>query len=103
MIIFTGFQARGTLGRKIVDGAQNVSIFNDKYKVRAKTYFMGGLSAHADGEDLLTYVKKIMNGKLKKVYLVHGDMDEAVPLQEKIETSNDLDVDIPQSLTQVRL
>lgn len=103
MIIITGFQARGTLGRKILEGADKVWIFNTKYKVHARVRFMGGLSAHADGNNLLEYVQKIKNGRLKKVYLIHGDIEEATALQEKIEGSNNIDVDIPQSATQINV
>ena len=102
MIIITGFQARGTLGRKILDRAPKVSIFNDEFEVRAKTYFMGGLSAHADGEDLLQYVKNAQNGRLKKVYLVHGEIEESQAIQQKIQTLN-ISADIPQSLTTVTI
>ncbi len=101
VIVITGFQARGTLGRKILEGEKKVWIFNDEYNVRAKVYFMGGLSAHADGNDLFEYVQKTNTGKLKKIYLIHGDIEEARALQDKIESSDAVDVDIPQSLTRV--
>ncbi len=103
IILLTGFQARGTLGRKILDGAHTVSIFNNDYDVRAKVYFMGGLSAHADGNDLVEYVKNIKDGVLKKVYLVHGDIEESRALQERLVSLDHIDVDIPQSLTQITI
>jgi metallo-beta-lactamase family protein len=102
MVIFTGFQARGTLGRKILEGAPKVQIFNDDFDVRAKIHFMGGLSAHADGNDLLQYVKDTGNGRLKKVYLVHGEIEEARVLQDKIKGLG-LEADIPQSHTHVTI
>jgi metallo-beta-lactamase family protein len=102
MIILTGFQARGTLGRKILQREPRVYIFNDEFDLRAQTYFIGGLSAHADGDDLLQYVKDSGNGRLKKVYLVHGEIEEAQALQQRIEELG-LEVDIPQSLTQVSI
>lgn len=102
-IVITGFQARGTLGRKILDGADKVRIFNNDYKVRAKVHFMGGLSAHADGEDLLEYVKACNNGRLKKVFLIHGDLDAAFALQNDIQKSQKVDVAIPQSMTQASI
>jgi metallo-beta-lactamase family protein len=101
IIVITGFQARGTLGRKILEGASRVSIFNDEYKVRAKIYFMGGMSAHADGNDLLEYVKNVRNGRLKKIYLIHGEIGECKALQERIESECKIDVDIPQNLTRI--
>jgi metallo-beta-lactamase family protein len=102
MIILTGFQARGTLGRKILERASKIYIFNDEFDLRAKTHFIGGLSAHADGDDLLQYVKDSGDGRLKKVYLVHGEIEEAQALQQKIKELG-LDVDIPQSLTQTSI
>ncbi len=101
IIVITGFQARGTLGRKILEGEKKVWIFNEEYRVKATVYFMGGLSAHADGNDLFEYVQKTNTGHLKKIYLIHGDVEEARALQRKIESSDTIDVDIPQSLTQV--
>jgi metallo-beta-lactamase family protein len=103
IIVITGFQARGTLGRKILEGADKVWIFNNEYKVRAQVHFMGGLSAHADGHDLLEYVKNSSNGRLKKIFLIHGDLDEAYALQNDIQNSRDIDVDIPQSMTRVQI
>lgn len=103
IIVITGFQARGTLGRKILEKSEKIKIFNDQYAVRAKVFFMGGLSAHADGNDLTEYVKSCKNGRLKKVYLIHGDIEEAIALQSKLETLDSLDADIPQSLTRVQV
>ncbi len=103
MIIITGFQARGTLGRKLLEGANRVSIFHDRYDVRAKVYFMGGLSAHADGDDLFNYVSSLKDNRLKKVFLVHGEIDEAMALSERIKSRLNLDVDIPQYLTRVTI
>ncbi|MGB3478197.1 MAG: MBL fold metallo-hydrolase [bacterium] len=101
IIVITGFQARGTLGRKILEGADKIWIFNEDYKMRAKVYFMGGLSAHADGGDLLEYVKSCNSGRLKKIFLIHGDIEEALALQRAIQTAENIDVDIPQSMTEV--
>ncbi len=102
MIVLTGFQARGTLGRKILEREPKVYIFNDEFELRAQTYFIGGLSAHADGDDLLEYVKQSSNGRLKKVYLVHGEIEESQALQKRIEQLG-IEVDIPQSLTHVNV
>lgn len=103
LIIITGFQARGTLGRKLLDGAERVSIFNDEYEVRAKLYFMAGLSAHGDGDDLFNYVQMIKNGRLKKVFLVHGEIEEATALSERIKSRLNIEVEIPQYLTRVNI
>jgi metallo-beta-lactamase family protein len=101
IIIMTGFQARGTLGRRILEGSKKVHIFNDAYTVRAKVYFMGGLSAHADGNDIVEFMHNCNGNTLKKVYLIHGDVEASSALQDKIESRFSLDVDIPQSMTHV--
>jgi metallo-beta-lactamase family protein len=101
MIVITGFQARGTLGRKILEGEQSVHIFNDEYTVRAKVYFMGGLSAHADGDDIVEYIQGCDGSTLKKIYLIHGDIEESLALQKKITSRFSIDTDIPQSMTHV--
>ena len=102
IIILTGFQASGTLGRKILDGYKEVFIFDTKFYVNAKVYFMAGLSAHADSNDLIEFVKKIKNHRLKKVFLIHGEITEAVALKERIESLG-IETEIPESMTNVVL
>lgn len=103
MIIMTGFQARGTLGRKILDGQEKIRIFNDEFKVRAGISFMGGLSAHADGDDLERYVAQMDHGRLKKIFLIHGDIEEASALKQAIASSRNIETYIPESLTNTTL
>ncbi len=103
MIVFTGYQAHGTLGRKILEGAQSVRIFDNEYEVQARIYSMDGLSAHADGDDLFNYVTKIKGQRLKEVYLIHGEIDEAIALQQRIESLNNIKVMIPESMTRVTI
>lgn len=69
-IVFVGFQAVGTLGRDLVDGNEFVSIFGEKYKVRAKVHTIGGFSSHADKDILIDWLN---SGKAGKVFLVHGE------------------------------
>ncbi|MCK7594976.1 MBL fold metallo-hydrolase RNA specificity domain-containing protein [Pseudomarimonas salicorniae] len=73
-IIFVGYQARGTLGRQLVDGADFVNIFGEKIRVRARRHTIGGLSAHADQGQLAAWYGHF-NGH-PPVALVHGE-DEA--------------------------
>lgn len=103
MIVITGFQARGTLGRRILEGSKTVYIFNDEYTVRAKVYFIGGLSAHADGNDITEYIQSCNGSTLKKIYLIHGDIEESIALQDKIESRFSINTDIPQSMTRVQI
>jgi metallo-beta-lactamase family protein len=70
-ILITGFQAEGTLGRKLVEGRKNVFIHGDEYPVSAKVHTIGGLSAHGDQDDLLRWLSGFA-GK-PEVFVVHGE------------------------------
>jgi metallo-beta-lactamase family protein len=70
-IVFPGYQAEGTLGRQLVDGARKVKLFGDWIEVHAHRHTVGGLSAHADQAGLLDWYAQI--GARAPVYLVHGE------------------------------
>ena len=71
-ILITGFQAAGTLGRRIVDGAKEVRIFDTKVPVRADVYTLGGLSAHADQAALLGWLGHFRQAP-QRTFIVHGE------------------------------
>jgi metallo-beta-lactamase family protein len=71
-IVFAGFQAQGTLGRRIVDGAKTVRIFGEPYAVRAKVFTIGGLSAHADQAALLGWLGQFRRPP-RQTWVVHGE------------------------------
>jgi metallo-beta-lactamase family protein len=71
-LIITGFQAAGTLGRRIVDGAREVRIFGIPVAVRADVYTIGGLSAHADQDALLQWLSRFRQPP-KHTFVVHGE------------------------------
>ena len=73
-VVFVGYAARGTLARRIVDGAKVVKIFGEEIQVRASIYTIGGFSAHADCEELFSWHQK--TGKPAKTFLVHGEEDK---------------------------
>jgi len=75
-IIFTGFQAAGTLGRRLVDGAKEVKIFGIPVPVRADIYTIGGLSAHADQAGLLGWLKHFQRAP-QRTFVVHGEAENA--------------------------
>lgn len=70
-LVFVGYQAEGTLGRRLVDGAQSVRIFGEEIEVHAQRHTVGGLSAHADQPGLLAWYGGFTNRP--PVYLVHGE------------------------------
>jgi metallo-beta-lactamase family protein len=72
-VVFVGFAAQGTLGRRILDGAKRVHIFGIEIEVRAHIYTIGGFSAHADQRELLSWHGAI--GKPAQTFLVHGETE----------------------------
>jgi metallo-beta-lactamase family protein len=85
-IFVTGYQARGTLGRRILDGAKWIEIFKDRLKVRAEVFLHNELSAHADRNQLQDYAEGIKG--LKKVFLVHGEPHQADDLKEQLRAAH---------------
>jgi metallo-beta-lactamase family protein len=83
-IVFVGFQAAGTLGRRIVDGAKNVRLFREVYPVRAKVFTINGLSAHADQQALLGWLAHFKRPP-RQTWVVHGEPLAAHALREQIE------------------
>lgn len=75
-VVITGFQAAGTLGRRLVDGARRVRIFGEEVPVRAGIYTIGGLSAHADQQGLLDWLGKFA-APPKHTFVVHGEAETA--------------------------
>lgn len=73
-IVFVGYQAEGTLGKMLVEGATEVTLFGEVISVGAEIYNLGGFSGHADQKSLLAWISGFQQ-KPKKVFLVHGEAD----------------------------
>lgn len=73
-IVFVGYQAEGSLGRMIVEGAQEVTLFGEKINVKAQIHNLQGFSGHADKEGLMTWLRGFIQ-EPKQVFLIHGEMD----------------------------
>ena len=71
-IVFVGYQAEGTTGRRIVEGAKTIRLFNEDIAVKAKIWTIGGFSAHAGQRQLLEWLGNFQNKKMP-VFLVHGE------------------------------
>ncbi len=95
-IIIVGFQAQGTTGRQIVDGAKTVTLFGEKVAVRAKVFTIGGFSAHADQKALLEWVGHFTQKSRPRVFVVHGEPSSSDALAREIRRQFGLDVYVPQ-------
>ncbi|MBC7927772.1 MAG: MBL fold metallo-hydrolase [Bryobacteraceae bacterium] len=93
-VLITGFQAQNTLGRKIVDGQQEIPIFGEPYRLRAEVVKLNELSGHADQRELLTWLKPAISG-LKRIFLVHGELQAQTALARAIGELYDVPVTIP--------
>jgi len=82
-LLFVGYQAVGTLGRVLVDGAEEIRIYHEKIKVRANIHMINGFSAHADQSDLLHWMSEFKT--LDKVFLVHGEPDKQAIFKQAIQ------------------
>ena len=94
-ILFVGYQAQGTLGRAIVNGAKKVKIFGEEIAVNAKIEYIEGYSGHADQEWLLNFIYSFFK-KPKQIILVHGEEEAKNVLKQEIERTTDIPVTIPK-------
>lgn len=93
-LLFAGFQAEGTRGRKILDGAERVRIFGESVPVRARVETIHGLSAHADASELMDWVKAAPKPP-KRVFVVHGEPTPAETFASKIRKELGWSVSVP--------
>ena len=92
-VVFVGFQAGGTLGRRLVDGAERVSIMGNDIAVRAQIHTLGGYSAHAGRRELLNWAKTI--GGEPEFHLVHGEQEALAAFRESLESELGIRASIP--------
>lgn len=84
LILFVGYAAAHTLARKIIDGETEVNVFGEPHKVKAEVKSMDYFSAHADQGELIDYLRLNDKNRLKNVFLVHGEEEQALPFREKL-------------------
>ena len=94
-ILFVGYQAPGTLGYNIVNGAKKVKIFGEEVAVNARIEYIEGYSGHADQEGLMNFVYSFRSQRPKHIFLVHGEEDSQEVLKQKIEEEVNIPVSIP--------
>ena len=101
-VVFVGYQAEGTLGRRILEGEKDLKILGEKIHVNAKIHSIEGFSGHADQRDLLDWLggfRKMPKG----IFLVHGEQDSKEILARKIKEEYNYDVMIAETLEEFHL
>ncbi len=101
-IVFVGYQAEGTMGRYLKEGAKEVKLFGETIGVKAEIHNLEGFSGHADRDDLLNWIGGFKE-KPKKVFLVHGESESKKELASRIKSDFDLDVFVVEDYTEVEL
>ncbi|MFO1455673.1 MAG: MBL fold metallo-hydrolase [Steroidobacteraceae bacterium] len=95
-VLITGFQAQGTLGRRLVDGAKRVRIFGEELPVRASIHTLGGLSAHADQPALLAWARHF-DPPPRQAFVLHGEATAATALAARLEADLGWRVVVPEA------
>lgn len=100
-IIIAGYQAYGTLGRRLVDGAKNIRLWGETIRVNATVHTVGGLSAHADQSVLMDWYNHFNNRP--PLVLVHGETRAMEVLQQRMQTEHNVRVHMAQLGEQIDL
>jgi metallo-beta-lactamase family protein len=101
-ILFVGYQAAGTLGRQIVDGAETVRILGQYYPVRARIAQLHGFSAHADRDELFRWLSSLKRAP-KHVFITHGEAEVAESFGNFLREKTGWDISIPDYLAETEL
>ena len=94
-IVFVGYQAQGTLGRRIKEGKKLVKLFGEEIQVNAKIYSLDGFSGHADKEEIMWWLKGFID-KPKKIFIVHGEEEASQEMSKIIEEELNIPNYIPE-------
>ena len=86
-VLFVGYQAKGTLGRKIIEGEKYIKIYHEDIIVKSKIVTINGFSAHADQKELISWMQEF--DKLDRIFLIHGEYDKQVIFKSVIKNIMD--------------
>ncbi len=100
--LVVGYQAPGTLARILVDGIKTVRLFGVEIEVRAKIDTLTGYSAHKDSDDLVSFIEPMV-GRLKKVFVILGELKSSLFLAQRIKDTYDIDATVPDKGDKVTL
>ena len=101
-VLIVGFQAQGTLGRKLLEGYEYVKIYGERHRVRCQVRHINGLSAHADYSEMLGHLKPIAK-TTKRVFVVHGEEDPAMKFADHLTDAGFKNVEVPLFREQFQL
>ncbi|HEV8356423.1 MAG TPA: MBL fold metallo-hydrolase [Gemmatimonadales bacterium] len=93
-VLFVGFQAENTLGRRIQEGARQVKIFGEMHDARAEVQTIGGYSAHADRTELRAWVRRL-GGPVRRAFVVHGEPPAAAAMAQILKEEGVAEVAVP--------
>ena len=96
-ILFTGYQAEGTLGRVLLEGLKKVTIFGKEFTVRAKVDSLSAFSAHADSDELIRWIRSLEPNALKTLFINHGDENSREALKKRLNFLNGTKIRLPKS------
>jgi metallo-beta-lactamase family protein len=94
-VLFIGYQAKGTLGRRILDGEKRVKIFGEDINIKAQIRSIEGFSSHADKNDLINWVDALSK-TLKKIFVVHGEEEASLELAQALREKYNVDTIVPE-------
>lgn len=94
-ILLVGYQAEGTRGRSLLEGASEIRLYGKNYPVKSRTVNLQGLSAHADQRELINWLSHIKN-KPQNIFIVHGEKEGSEGLKNKIKEIYNWDCEIPK-------
>ncbi|MEK7380735.1 MAG: MBL fold metallo-hydrolase RNA specificity domain-containing protein, partial [Gemmatimonadota bacterium] len=95
LILFVGFQAEHTLGRRIQEGADSIKVYGDMFPRRAEVETLTGYSAHADREGLRSWVRAL-GGPIRRAFVVHGEAGPALSMAQLLEAEGVGEVIVPR-------
>lgn len=95
MILFVGFQAEHTLGRRIQEGSRNIKLFGEEVAVRAEVETISGYSAHADRDELRAWVRRL-GGPIRRAFVVHGEPAAGLAMAKILREEGIRQVEVPK-------
>jgi len=101
-VIFVGYQAVGTIGRKIIEGAKSVKLFGEEIAVKAQIHTLGGFSAHADHDGIIAWLKHF-DPEPKDIFLTHGELSGMKVLARDLKKEFKSEVRIPAWIEDIDL